>query len=118
MNRINTILLHTILFFALVARSETVSVTVDVNAGKPISPDLVGIFFEDLSCAADGGLYAELVQNRSFEYDATEQPAWGPLTGWDFIQRGGGAGDLWVDSSCPVHPNNPHCALIRIRIAG
>ena len=33
---------------------------------KSISPNLFGIFFEDLNYAADGGLYAELVQNRSF----------------------------------------------------
>lgn len=87
-------------------------------SGKPISPDLFGIFFEDLNYAADGGLYAELVQNRSFEYEATEQTTWGPLTGWDFIQRGGGAGDLWVDSSYPIHPSNRHGALIRIRTGG
>jgi alpha-L-arabinofuranosidase len=86
--------------------------------GKAISPDLFGIFFEDINYSADGGLYAELVQNRSFEYAPTEQTTWGPLTGWEFIQRGGGAGDLWVDSSDPIHPNNPHCALLRIRTVG
>ncbi len=58
------------------------------------------------------------MQNRSFEYAATEQPTWGPLTGWEFIRRGGGAGELWVDSSDPIHPNNPHCALIQIKSAG
>jgi len=116
MNRIA--LLYAISLLALTVHAEKTTVTVDLNAGKPISPNLVGIFFEDLNYAADGGLYAELVQNRSFEYQATEQPTWGPLTGWEFVQRGGGAGDLWVDSSCPIHPNNPHCALIRIRNAG
>jgi len=118
MNRVKITLLHAILLLTLTARAEKTTVTVEANAGKPISPDLVGIFFEDLSYAADGGLYAELVQNRSFEYAATEQPTWGPLTGWEFIRRGGGAGELWVDSSCPIHPNNPHCALIRITNAG
>ena len=86
-----TTLLYTIALFALMAHAETTTVTVDVNTGKPISPDLVGIFFEDLNYAADGGLYAELAQNRSFEYQATEQPTWAPLTGWEFIQRGSGA---------------------------
>jgi alpha-L-arabinofuranosidase len=95
------------------------AITVQAGApGKAISPDLVGIFFEDLNYAADGGLYAELVQNRSFEYAATEQPTWGPLTGWEFIRRGGGEGFLWVDSSDPIHPNNPHCALILVKSAG
>ena len=35
--------------------------------GKAISDELIGIFFEDISSSADGGLYAELVQNGSFE---------------------------------------------------
>ncbi|TAL01608.1 MAG: alpha-N-arabinofuranosidase [Verrucomicrobia bacterium] len=109
-----------VLLALLSARAESPPVTtVTISAeSKAISPDLFGIFFEDLNYAADGGLYAELVQNRSFEYAATEQPTWGPLTGWEFIQRGGGAGDLWVDSSRPIHPNNPHCALLRIRSVG
>ncbi len=101
------------------ALAQPLTLTVDASApGKAISPDLVGIFFEDLNYAADGGLYAELVQNRSFEYSAVEQAAWGPLTNWDFVKRGGGAGDLWIDTSGPVHPNNPHSALIQITNAG
>lgn len=41
----------------------------EAKSGKrQISENLFGIFFEDLNYAADGGLYAELVQNRSFEY--------------------------------------------------
>src|SRR5438093_12579239 len=109
-----------LLFLALglgrdcLAQTQPAAVTIQIGKqGKPISPDLFGIFFEDINYSADGGLYAELIQNRSFEYNATEQPAWGPLTSWEFIQRGGGTGELWVDSSYPVHPNNPHCALLR-----
>ncbi len=101
------------------APAQPLTLTVDASApGKAISPDLVGIFFEDLNYAADGGLYAELVQNRSFEYSAVDQAAWGPLTSWDFVKRGGGAGDLWVDSSGPIHANNPHSALIQINAPG
>ena len=37
--------------------------------GKAISDHLIGIFFEDISSSADGGLYAELLQNGSFEYN-------------------------------------------------
>ncbi len=118
MRRIKIALLCAVSLFALAAHAERTIVTVEANAGKPISPDLVGIFFEDLNYAADGGLYAELVQNRSFEYQATEQPTWGPFTSWEFIQRGGGAGELWVDSSCPICPNNPHCALLRVKTVG
>lgn len=35
--------------------------------GVPISPELMGLFFEDINFAADGGLYAEMIENRSFE---------------------------------------------------
>ena len=101
------------------ALAQPITLMIDASApGKAISPDLVGVFFEDLNYAADGGLYAELVQNRSFEYSATEQATWGPLTSWEFIRRGGGAGELWVDSSASIHPNNPRCALIQITAAG
>ena len=47
--------------------------------GKLISDELIGIFFEDISSAADGGLYAELVQNGSFEFNPTEKDGWRPL---------------------------------------
>ncbi|KAL4437047.1 hypothetical protein ABPG75_004186 [Micractinium tetrahymenae] len=43
------------------------SVTVDLGRKKPISPVLYGIFFEEIGHAGDGGLYAELVQDRSFD---------------------------------------------------
>ena len=67
------------------------TITVQANQqGKPISPDLFGAFFEDLNYAADGGLYAELVQNRSFEYSPTEQRDWHPLKFWELQKRGGG----------------------------
>lgn len=45
---------------------------VDVDAKKPgaeIQPTMYGIFFEDINFAADGGLYAELIKNRSFEFN-------------------------------------------------
>ena len=48
----------------------TAQVTIDIDAnqrGPRISPTHYGIFFEDINHAADGGLYAELIRNRSFE---------------------------------------------------
>src|SRR6187402_2243723 len=51
------------------------AITIDAGApGARISPTLYGIFFEEISHAGDGGLYAELVQNRGFE-DANLPPA-------------------------------------------
>ncbi len=45
--------------------------TMDLNTkklGAPVSPTMYGLFFEDINFAADGGLYGELVKNRSFEF--------------------------------------------------
>ena len=50
-----------------------------VQANKPgveIQPTMYGIFFEDINHAADGGLYAELISNRSFEDDDKNIPTW------------------------------------------
>ena len=45
--------------------------------------DLFGLFFEDLNHAADGGLYAELVQNRSFEFCEIDRKEYHALTAWN-----------------------------------
>lgn len=101
------------------SHAQTTTVTVDLgSAGKPISPDLIGIFFEDLSYAADGGLYAELVQNRSFEYQATEQLDWTPMTAWEQVTRTGGRGAWKIADAVSVHPNNPHYIVVEAREAG
>ena len=93
--------------------------TLRVSAeSKPISPDLFGIFFEDINWAADGGLYAELVQNRSFEYQATEQRDWNSLTAWQPVERGASKGSVRVRDAFPVHPNNPHYVVLGTNTAG
>jgi alpha-L-arabinofuranosidase len=98
-------------------RTASLEIRLDQPA-KPISPDLFGIFFEDLNDAADGGLYAELVRNRSFEFSATEQPTWNLLTGWELVARGGGRGSLEVDGGRPLHANNPHYAVLNAERLG
>jgi len=101
------------------ADAPATKLTIDLRStSKQISPDLFGIFFEDLNYAADGGLYAELIQNRSFEYQATEQPDWNPLSFWELTQRGGGKGGWFVGAVDPVHANNPHYLILDIRNAG
>ncbi len=81
---------------------------------KAISPDLFGIFFEDINYAADGGLYAELIQNRSFEYQFVERTGWNPLSFWELVRRGDGKGGIRVDAGIPVHPNNPHYLILEV----
>ncbi|MBO7120014.1 MAG: hypothetical protein J6W03_06820, partial [Bacteroidaceae bacterium] len=64
-------LLLCLLAFAAISIKAQVNIKVDVaQPGIEISPTLYGIFYEDINFASDGGLYAELIRNRSFEYDA------------------------------------------------
>ncbi|WP_416976555.1 alpha-L-arabinofuranosidase C-terminal domain-containing protein [Streptomyces sp. T028] len=59
------------------------AITVDPTAkGAKIDDTMYGVFFEDINRAADGGLYAELVQNRSFEYATVDNRSYTPLTSW------------------------------------
>ena len=75
--------------------------------GKAISDELIGIFFEDISSAADGGLYAELLQNGSFEFNPTERDGWGAGTAWRMVRPGHSLGHLAPCSERPIHANNP-----------
>ena len=75
--------------------------------GKAISDELIGIFFEDISHAADGGLYAELLQNGSFEYSPAERDGWGPGTAWKQIRPGHSLGTMQVRMDNPLNANNP-----------
>ena len=77
------------------------------TGGKVISDELIGIFFEDISSSADGGLYAELVQNGSFEYNLSERDGWGAGTAWQTVRPGHSLGYTEVRMDNPIHPNNP-----------
>ena len=77
------------------------------SGGKAISDELIGIFFEDISSAADGGLYAELLQNGSFEFNPAERDGWGTGTAWKQVRPGHSLGTLQVRMDNPIHPNNP-----------
>ena len=77
------------------------------KGGKAISDELIGIFFEDISSSADGGLYAELLQNGSFEFNPGERDGWGPGTAWRMIRPGHSLGNLEVRMDKPLHANNP-----------
>ena len=82
------------------------TLTVDMSRTKAISDKLIGIFFEDISYAADGGLYAELVQNRDFEYTEKDHRGWNATTSWH-SQR-----PLEIATEHPLSKNNPHYALL------
>jgi alpha-L-arabinofuranosidase len=85
-------------------------ITVEVDKpGHAISPLLYGIFFEDINCSADGGIYAELIRNRNLE-DA-DQPVH-----WSVVSGDSTSVDMAVDSTRPVSPGNHHS--LRVQIAG
>jgi alpha-L-arabinofuranosidase len=88
------------------------------NGGKKISSDLFGLFFEDINYSADGGLYAEQVQNRSFEYSPTERKEWNPLSYWEYTSPGFSYGRISVETTAPIHPNNLHYIVIDIEHVG
>ncbi len=71
------IIISFILFvFANLAFGQVNKLVVDVSNSKAkIQPTMYGIFFEDINFAADGGLYAEMIKNRGFEFEK-------PMTGW------------------------------------
>lgn len=80
--------------------------TLTVNAAAPgaaISATLFGIFFEDINFAADGGIYAEKIKNRSFEFPDA-------LMGWRRAAPAaqGNAGTFAVRTDSPPSPQNPH----------
>lgn len=86
-----------------------VNATLTVNSAeqKSISDKLIGVFFEDISYAADGGLYAELIQNRDFEYQKGEGrgDSWGPMYAWSLKNK-------WIDTKEPLSEKNPHYAVL------
>src|SRR6478609_760253 len=90
-------ILFTALFFSVKAQP------IVVKADKPtaaIQSTMWGIFFEDINLAADGGLYAELVKNRSFEF-------FNPMMGWTVQQPGQAAGSILVTNRSETDSTNP-----------
>ena len=86
--------------------------------GKKISNELIGIFFEDISMSADGGLCAELIQNGSFEFSPSERDGWGPGTAWRSVRPGHSLGYIEPRQQDPIHPNNPNYMRLNIERVG
>ena len=91
------------------------SLKVYPEKAKSISDLLIGIFFEDINYAADGGLYAELVQNRGFEYGPDINRDWTSLSYWHVE---GKKDIVTVDTVNPIHPNNPHYVVLTLDSIG
>jgi alpha-L-arabinofuranosidase len=78
----------------------TLKVQVD-QPGVRINPAMWGIFFEDINLGADGGLYAELVKNRSFEFP-------NGMMGWSKVSPSAAKGVVEIRDQSPFDSDNPH----------
>ena len=94
-------LLSTMLLSALtsIGVSAQHQFTVNTKPGAPIQSTMYGIFFEDINFGADGGLYAEMVENRSFEFPER-------LMGWNVF------GNVAVNDIKPAFDRNPHYVTV------
>lgn len=94
--------------FSLTASAQ-VDINIDINnKGPKISPTHYGIFFEDINHAADGGLYAELIQNRSME-DSETQPVH-----WNAVHNGKSKSVIELTAEDPL--NGAHQKSLRVMI--
>ncbi len=87
---------------ALTAGAQTKNVNLNIDLGKPVAnadSRMYGVFFEDINFGADGGLYAELVKNRSFDFPQH-------LTGWTAV------GGVEIRNDDPCFSRNPYYARI------
>lgn len=94
------------LAFSIASKAQT---GLTVRADKPIGPianTMWGIFFEDINFGADGGLYAELVKNRSFEFPM-------PLTGWKEVRQSA-TGKVLIENTGTQQPANKRYAHLTI----
>ncbi len=91
------------------AAQQPLQLTVKADEIKAsVSPQMWGIFFEDINFAADGGLYAELVKNRSFEFNT-------PLMGWQIPEPTAANGKALVVNRAAENAANPRFARVTVR---
>src|SRR5579871_6458926 len=80
---------------ALVLRAQApATLTVDLKQAKaPVSPTLYGLMTEEINYSYDGGLYAELIRNRTFRSD------WSGILNWYLLEKGSASARMTVDES-------------------
>jgi alpha-L-arabinofuranosidase len=101
-----TVLGGAFLLMATDANADPITLTIQTDKpGAQINPAMWGIFFEDINFGADGGLYAEMIKNRSFEFPD-------PMMGWIKISPSLAQGELLVRNDDPFDTNNPHYVRI------
>jgi len=91
----------------IIGKSSDATITIHTDQpGAKINPAMWGLFFEDINFGADGGLYAELVKNRGFEFPD-------PLMGWSINRAQLARGEVTVRDDAPFDAANPHYVRMR-----
>ncbi len=95
---------------------ETFGKTYKITAekGVDIQQNMIGLFFEDINYAADGGLYAEMIENRSFEarrYTSGANTAYDGLYSWSVYPESGSGAEVKVSSEGGLNENNKNYAV-------
>jgi len=110
----NEILSDSKSFQFIVWEADAVAYGIEIDADQPlyeVNPTLFGLFYEDINYAGDGGLYGELVQNRSFEFSNS-------LSSWTTEALGGASAQVTSASTSPLNENNYKYARIQITNPG
>ena len=95
------------------AKAQSATATVSIQANQPgavVSSNLFGIFFEEINFAGEGGIYAEMIRNRSFRNSANPDY-------WTVVTNGAATGTMRVDFSQPLNTNKP-CSLYLKMLSG
>ena len=139
------LMLSYLLSCAMAGMAQMDAIKIDLNKKvSDVSQNLYGIFFEEISHAGDGGLYAELVQNRGFEehvlpssmtyengravsvdspnYEHKTNRRWSApwnidqkkMLGWEVMPIGGSVKYDVVNTDKPLHDNTPHALELKI----
>ncbi len=96
----------------------TASLAITPQKSHRISDRLIGIFFEDISRAADGGLCAEMLQNGDFEYNKEDRKhQWNATTAWQGVELAPSASaatssSALISTDNGVSQNNPHYVIL------
>ena len=92
----------------------TAKIIIDVTEEVGNLGDLFGIFFEDLNHAADGGLYAQMIRNGSFEFSPIDNSSYHAMTGWEIIKGRTSRINHSVQCSHPLNFKNPHYLVVDV----
>ncbi|MEI6604198.1 MAG: alpha-L-arabinofuranosidase C-terminal domain-containing protein [Verrucomicrobiota bacterium] len=128
----------TLLMLATGMQGAPASITVNANQpGVKVSPSLWGIFYEEINHAGDGGIYAEMVQNRAFEEAQVavgakmqggqmvtpkgyKHPKWykSELHAWSLITEGGSKAAITLDEANALNDQTPHSMRLEVENIG